>query len=353
MIPYWVLFSVVAYLALNQPNDRTKTTRDGWIGFGLVLTLVIGFRFQVGGDWGNYLRNLGSIENLALIEALMKPDPAHQLFGWVSVKLGWGIYGINLAYGAIFSYGLITFCRAQPRPWVGITVAVPYLVIVVAMGYSRQAVAIGFAMVALLALSEQKVLKFVVLIGAAALFHKTAVILIPMAILANTHKKTWTALWVGLTLILLYKLLVEADTERLVQGYLVAGYASSGGPIRVAMNVLPAALFLYYRNRFELTETNRLLWTWISLGALALVPVFYLSPSSTAVDRIALYFIPIQIFVFSRLPIVFGMAGYANRKIEQQIIILYALVQFVWLFYATHAKYWIPYQFYWLVAGTQ
>ncbi len=202
-------------------------------------------------------------------------------------------------------------------------------------------------MVALLALSEQKVLKFVALIAIAALFHKTAVILVPMAILANTRKKVWTAIWVVLALGLLYKLLVESSAESLVQGYLVAGYASSGGPIRVAMNVLPAVIFLYYRNRFDLDENTRLLWTWISLGSLLMVPALYLSPSSTAVDRVALYFIPLQLFVFSRLPLVFGYGEYANKNTEQQIILFYAVVQFVWLFYAANAGYWIPYQFYW------
>ena len=35
------------------------------------------------------------------------------------------------------------FVRRQPMPWLGLLVAIPYLVIVVGMGYSRQAIALG------------------------------------------------------------------------------------------------------------------------------------------------------------------------------------------------------------------
>lgn len=41
------------------------------------------------------------------------------------------------------------FARSQPDPWLAVLVAVPYLVIVVAMGYSRQAVAIGILLAGL------------------------------------------------------------------------------------------------------------------------------------------------------------------------------------------------------------
>jgi hypothetical protein len=223
---------------------------------------------------------------------------------------------------------------------------VPYLVTVVAMGYTRQGVAIGLAMLALVALADRKILRFVVFMALAATFHKSAVILMPLAVLAGTRHRAWTALWVGLASLLFYVLLLQDAVEALTTNYVGAQYDSGGAAIRVAMNAVPAVLFLWFRQRFVMAATDRTFWTWMALGALAFIGLLVVSPSSTAVDRVALYWIPLQLFVLSRLP------DAMTRQREQNIIwirlvVAYsAAVLFVWLFFATHAFAWLPYQFY-------
>ena len=78
----------------------------------------------------------------------------------------------------------------------------------------------------------------------------------------------------------------------------------------------------------------------LSLTTLPLVAI-----SSTAVDRVALYFIPIQMFAFSRLPFLAGTVQNYNL-IVMGILGYYALVLFVWLNFASHAYAWLPYQSY-------
>ena len=46
-----------------------------------------------------------------------------------------------------FTYGLFRICRQQPNPWLALVVATPFLIIVVGMGYTRQAAAMGFLMI--------------------------------------------------------------------------------------------------------------------------------------------------------------------------------------------------------------
>ena len=111
------------------------------------------------------------------------------------------------------------------------------------------------------------------------------------------------------------------------------------------MNVVPAAALLLWRKRFVLPAQDRNLWTIVSLAALAAVVALALSRSSTAVDRVALYMIPLQLFVFSRLPDVLG-GGKQVRFWVNAIVAYYALVLFVWLFFSVHSKYWLPYSFY-------
>lgn len=257
-----------------------------------------------------------------------------------------GVYFVNTVCAIFFSWGLIVFCRAQPRPWLAMVVAVPYLVTVVAMGYSRQGVAIGFAMLSLVALSDRKTLRFVVFMVVAATFHKTAVMLMPLAILAGTKRKMWTLFWVGLASVLFYGLMLQESVDTLKSGYLEQTYQSQGAGIRIAMNAVPAALFLLFRNRFALPQAERMFWTWMSLGALAFVAILQISPSSTAVDRVALYWIPLQLFVLSRLPNAIGRPNGLNSSLVMGVVFYSAAVLFVWLFFAQTAFAWLPYQFY-------
>ena len=319
-----------------------------WQALFLLLSLMIGLRHEVGGDWGSYLLNLEETTYLTFFELFTsgRGDPADSTIKWIASHSGLGVYFVNSVYGILFSWGLLTFCRIQPRPWLALTVAVPYLVIVVAMGYSRQGVAIGLVMLGLSAIHKNDVFKFVLWLTMAALFHKTAVILIPLALLAGNKRRLLTIFWVAIMGVLLFVLLLQEHIENLMSGYIYDQYDSSGAAIRVAMNALPATLYLFYRNKLQLTAAQNTFWTWMSLGALAFIALLFVSPSSTAVDRIALYWIPLQLFVWSRVPDAIGQLGRKNAGWVYSVILYSAAVQFVWLFFAVHSVYWLPYQFY-------
>jgi hypothetical protein len=262
--------------------------------------------------------------------------------------MGWGVYGTNLAYGAIFSLGLIAFCRAQPRPLLALAVAVPYLVVVVAMGYSRQGVAIGLAFFALLALAERNTVKFVIFVAIAALFHKTAVVLIPIAALASTKRKIWTAVWVGATAVLMYYLYLEESAETLVAGYIEAQYGIRGRGDPGGDECGAGAAVFAQPQALSPRPCELALWTWISLIALVFVPI--LVPVAL-LDRGrpgGAVFHPDPDVRVSRLPDALWR-GKHRLAVRGGVAIYYGLVMFVWLNYATHSKYWLPYQFYPLV----
>lgn len=319
-----------------------------WLLTGVALSLLIGLRHEVGGDWFNYEAHYRNTIGAPLAEALEKNDPGYYLLIWLSTQIDGGIYLVNMVFGTLFSVGLVVFCRNQPRPWLALTVAVPYMIIVVAMGYSRQGVALGLAMFGMVGLAKHQNLRFVLCIALAATFHKSAVILVPLAALASSRGRLWTSLWVGASAAALYWLLLADSVDKLVLGYLEAKYQSEGAAVRIAMNALPATLLLVFRKRFSWPPAERNLWVLMSLAALGAVVALELSPSSTAVDRVALYLIPIQLFVFTRLPDALGRTD-QRRYWVVATVLLYALVQLVWLTMASHATYWLPYLFYPLV----
>ncbi|MBB4004832.1 EpsG family protein [Aurantimonas endophytica] len=328
-------------------SGRTQEGAGARSIFAVLIFLMVGLRFEVGGDWGGYLGHLRNAVGLEFSQILSAGDPGYVFLNWLVARSGGDVWVVNLLCAGLFSWGLLSFAKAQPRPWLALAVAIPYLVVVVAMGYTRQSVAIGLVMLGLVALgASRSKLKFVFWIALAATFHKSAVLLIPIAAVAEGRSRLWTVFWVGGATVIAYFTLLESSVDRLISGYIDSGLDSSGAAIRVAMNAVPALLLLYYRRRIPLRQGERGLWTVLALVALALVPALLVSPSSTAVDRLGLYLIPLQMLVLSRLPDTFAQSEQAARRLSMLVVLYSAGVLFVWLNYASHANYWLPYRVY-------
>jgi hypothetical protein len=341
MLMYWLLFTVSAALALQ----RLRLAPGLWALLGLALTLVVGLRYDVGGDWAQYLNHYRLDSTAPLANLLALKEQAFHLLNKLAHVLQTGPWLVNLVCGALFVAGLLRFCRQQPLPLLALTVAVPYLLIVVGMGYQRQAVALGLLMWGLVDLVQRRYVAFVVAVALGALFHQTVLLVLPLAALANTRNRWWSALWVGLAGALLYRAILAENTDALWANYVTAGYASEGGPIRVAMNALPALVFLLRSERLSGDAQERALWRWVALMSLLMVPL--VGFASTAVDRVALYLLPIQLLVWSRLPLLF--VPRQQGAVQLAVITAYAAVQAVWLLLATHSRFWLPYQFWPLV----
>jgi hypothetical protein len=355
MLTYWVMFLLPALVALMMETQRTgtvpaaeaETPVGAWVAVGIVLTLLIGFRYEVGGDWFTYFHYLDDVAGLMLDEVILNSDPGYQVLNWLSLELDLDIFGVNLMAGAIFAIGLIFFCRSLPRPWLALAVAVPYLVIVVSMGYARQGVALGLAMLGLVALGKKQIGWFVFWTMLAATFHKTAVLLLPLSALAAAHNRFVAVAWGLGSLGLGYWLFLQDAAENLYKNYVEAEYQSSGAMIRLAMNLVPAAALIVWRTKFTFTEGERRLWLLFALISLALFGVFLASPASTAIDRIALYMLPLQLVIFAHLPDV--LSDERENDVSPMVLGVvgfYGLVQFVWLNFADHAFAWLPYRFY-------
>ena len=349
MFAYWMLFGVFAAGALLQPrhhgDSRYPSKRSALLLnlAAVMMALMIGLRFEVGGDWPTYGMTFRFASYASLGEMIGRGDPAYQALNWGVAQLGSEIWVVNLICATVFTWGLLKFAKAQADPWLAMLVAIPYLVVVVAMGYTRQAVAIGIVMAGLAAFQRRpSTLKFAIYIAAAALFHKTAVVVLPVVMLASARNRLLNVLAGAVAFALLYDVLLATSVDRFVRVYVDAAYASQGAAVRVAMSLVPAALFLMFHRRLGFSVQEAKIWrlfSFVSFGFLVLLMVL---ASSTAFDRLALYTLPLQLAVLARVP-----GGLLAPRLGTMAVIGYsAAVLFVWLNYAVHSEYWLPYQLY-------
>jgi hypothetical protein len=214
------------------------------------------------------------------------------------------------------------------------------------MGYTRQAAALGLIMAALPQYFRGRLWRVALALVVAAAFHKSAIIVIPLLVIASSRRRILTVLSLGLVALMIYYLFVVAAVDRLFTSYVTARYNASGAGIRIAMNLVPASIFLFWSRRFEMEREERRLWTVLSLGSFVAFAMFLVVPSSTAVDRISLYLIPLQVVVLSRLPYAFSATDAPSVSLKFAVIGYSLLVQFVWLNFAENAHEWVPYRNY-------
>jgi hypothetical protein len=350
MFAFFAFGALIAQPALAADRADGQTVpfhrlpfRPFFIAGVIAIVCLIGLRYEVGGDWASYLAILNMTQGETLAASLNNGDPAYQLLNWIVATLGARVWLVNLVSGAIFGWGLYRLCSVQPSPWLAFAVAVPYMVIVVAMGYTRQSIALGVLMAGLAKQSRgASTINFALYVAVAASFHKTAAVVYPLVALSSKGSRFVNLLIAVFASILLYDLFLGDSMNVLVRNYIDTEYSSQGALTRCSMNFLAAILLWVFKDRFRFERHEFLIWRNFGLAAALFMVLLFLLPSSTVVDRLSLYIIPLQIVVLARV----ALLG-SNRLAGTVAVLAYSFaVQFVWLNFADHARYWVPYRFF-------
>ncbi|MCI3279816.1 EpsG family protein [Synechococcus sp. PCC 6717] len=349
MFPYFLVFALTSFPIIIEVPQWYK------VFLFCVYVLFIGLRFEVGADWTGYLYIFESVKFTPWFgyEAIFS-DLGYYWINKIAIALNQDIYFVNFCVAIIFVSCLFNFCNQLKNPYLGLSVAFPYLTTVVAMGYTRQAAAIGFELLAIFALTQNKRLRFFVYFFLALLFHKTVIflLLVPLLITMIKSIKEKKVINTAYLVIFAFVLLISTtiiiqSNPRFTSSYIEGQMSSSGALIRLTMNLLPAIIFLleYYRgkNFFKHSPKVYLALSWLVIFSFLLL----LTGSTTAADRLALYLIPIQLYVFGNLPYLFFPK---QRQLFFRwlfLVIGYSfVVLWVWLQFADHAFAWLPYRMY-------
>lgn len=344
MYLYILIASVPALAEFARRLTGTSSARQelALYSFALFLTLFIGLRYEVGADWQQYHEFYNIAKAGRLTGVLQASDPAFMLLCWVSARFNAGVTPVFTLCAAVTVFSVARFSTTTPAPWVVFTVAASHLLLVMSMDHVRQSTAIGFVLLAIIALERSHLYKYLALVALATLFHRTAVIFFPLAAVSRSAGRLSTvALILAVSAAAYYALLADS-VDLYTRRYVESGYVSAGANLRVVTTLIPAVIFLTIGQRFCTDISTQRFWNALSTLSLALVISLIVWPSSAAIDRLSKYCIPLSLFVYGFLPSVGGTYGLLVTAVIVTAHIGYLLI---WLSLSNLAEmFWIPYQ---------
>lgn len=349
MLMYWLLLAYPAVMALAYPA-RTEQTRQSagqvlaLAGFVLFYTLMAGMRWDVGGDWGNYEEIYDDIALSSLSYAMGVTDPLYGLVNWVSAQFDLDIYFVNGVCAFLLVLGVAQVVGRFRDPWLAVLMAVPYLLIVVGLGYIRQGAAIGLLLMAIAAFDRGKLIRTGVFLLMAIGFHATAIMVIPLFGYSLGTRYRLFAVVVGLATIYAYFAIVVPALDRFNAGYIDQELESTGALTRLLMSFIPSLLLLLRWRHIGGSSRLRPVWISVAIANVLLLLLLFVSPSSTAVDRAGLYFSIAQLLVFGEFRNLLPTPERMTAFVRVLLIGVASAVQVVWLVYATNAEFWVPYK---------
>jgi hypothetical protein len=362
MIMYWLLFLCPSIGAISPIKMSPSLSRALWGLMLFTFWIAIGFREGLGGDWDNYLSHYFRVGGESFAEIFKHRSIGYSVVNWIAFQLNAGMYWVNALCAAVFLYGLGVFCWRQPLPWLSWVTITPYLVIVVGAGYTAQSVAIGLSFWLISEFDKGRIVKTCIILAFAIAFHQSALLvgaLCILALLRPTHLRTfWGGLRnigslsqakkltsaAGVSLLMILALLgLKSQLFQSIESYLQRDYWNSEGAlIRVMMNICPALVLLgLLAVSRRMRESTSPFWIWVSVFSVILI--MFTQVSTTVADRLSLYLIVIQPYVISRIPSILTNDVLKGGVIAGTIFV-YGMVLFVWLNYAEHSFYWVPYQ---------
>lgn len=296
--------------------------------FCLFLVFFVGLRYQIGGDWYNYLFRYRLTQfTKSYWQTFTIAEPGYSFLNYY-IKGKNPMAYINLICAIFLMFGIFIYCRKQPYPLFSLAIALPYMIFVNGMGYTRQATALGFILIALILFSEKKFIWYVVFVFFASMFHKTGLVflaLYPIKFINNRNVKKLIPLLVFGSVIFFFLIsrlnsLFEAYGED-------SNFSSGGGVYRHIMNAIPSVVFLLNLKYFqkELPKFFQIFF-FLAVGSLFLFLVSF--KLSTFSDRLGQFFAIVQISIW---PI------FINKFVKRDRVIVSLGILF---FYFSFMIYW-------------
>ena len=255
----------------------------------------------------------------------------------------YNIYIINIFCAFLFIGSLFLFAFNQNKPILVLFVALPYIINVIGMGYTRQSVGYAFLIFSILALQKNKNLLFFVLIIIGSLFHKSLILFLILYFVNFNFNLKGITLLIVLASISFVLIIYKLDTIQFyIYHYLGEGkhLSSTGTVFRYLINLIPCLFILYYGTNFLTNKSEKKILSLLILFTFSGLLFYQYAP--TAFDRMGLYLTIVQLYFYSNLDLIIKN-NFFRKFVYLFMYSFYFTINYVWLNFSTYKNEWVPY----------
>ena len=314
----------------------------------LFLLILAGGRYEVGCDFLTYQSRFQYLypSSFGWSAALSDGEAGFHGLNLLARDFGWGFEGVILLSSILTIAGLWRFSLLATNPLTLIVTAFPILVVQLGMSGMRQAAALGLLMLAYVAFTERKRLATALWIVSAFFFHTSAIVLLPIALLARTavfaRHVFLAVVVVGPIAAALLGGRMEVYTDRYVD-QIYGENSSNGAWIRYFIAVIPFLLVVWKRKRVEVAFPRLFPLIWLfSYSMLALMIVGFVS--TVALHRLTFYVLPVSLLALHCASVCLFKQD-ARVLARLLPLALYGMYFLGWFMTSRHASVcYIPYQ---------
>ena len=345
MLPYWIMFlvPVLGWGLSYRAGEKFKIAI--WGLTIIVFIIFVGLRGDMN-DYYLYLERFNLFKTIPINNLLdhnvKVGDSGYDFLNWIIGRLGLDFVFVNLIGAILLMYALNKFAMRQPNPWLTLIIAFPYIIVVLGMAMTRQSFAFAFIILSIISLSDERKKTFIFFIACASVFHISACFIIFLLFLSDYRMKP-TITFMALFGITVFFIMNYGRFAHLYFIYIGEGQHmdSLGIWFRFALNCFASIILLRYSNLLTQNLTERRIYKWLSIFTILILPIAFIS--TTFVDRVIIYFMPVQLFVFSRITFLTSRV-FLKRLLASSVFCTYCAVLFVWLEFAWSAAAWLPYR---------
>lgn len=340
----YILILIVGFCCTRITNGK----KHFCIFSGTVYFLLAALRSsRVGGDSFNYRNMFESMEGKTLQQIFLKSerDPIFYTFMGIMRKITdqyWVMFAVIALFFVVTVW--VYIYRYSDDPVLSVVVLLAFNLYQFSLTGLRQAVAIGFIVLAIMAINENKKVLPYILVGVGGLFHASALVFLVIPLLRHLRLKTKFLRFSGIFLFVCYifRRTIAAVLVRYLgdRGYELK-LSESGSTMMLVIAFLFAVALLFIREYADSDQDYRIQYY---IGWFA---VFFeiLVTSQNIFFRIAFYFL---IAFATLIPNIANRAKNVTTRRALKVG-LYVVLSAQYLFFTIGSCYTLPYTTFWQI----
>lgn len=337
MAIYYITIFVFVFIGVYYDKlARNNLSTNGLIYLSIFFfSIIYGFRFEVGVDWGNYINAYNRhIDDGRKIFEFTTLEIGYKALNAIAYYVDQGIVTVIFISTFLFiTFTLLALKKLGLNPFYFFSIVAPYHFVMSGLNYTRQGVALSIFIYAVSCLVNRERYKFLFYILLASSFHTSAFCFAPLFLIENKKR------YMVIPLLLVLPPLIQSMLVEYRQ-YLEGSMDSAGLYLRALYLIGPTLLILLHLNSLKLLTLIERRLTCLVLISFPLI--FILSSlSSTIADRFSYYFILLNTVIWMLVSKQSSYVQYRHLMFYGNFLLfLSSLLAFIiWTLYTRYINY--------------